>query len=262
MLAPPPDNNDERQRLEKRAAYFFRSSLRSRTEVSSFATALLEIGPVVVIGGFLRDLCLAGNEEFTSDVDFVVDPASMREFDRLASQLHARVNRFGGYVFELRHWKVDVWARERTWVAVHGYASITRLQDLVDATFFDWDAVLYDCTTRKVTTQPGYFDRLWRRVLDINLEPNPNPLGNAVRALRYAYRWDAALGERLVEHVAKQIRDCGWHGLVASEYRSFPAPVLKAFDGDAITAVLNESARRGKGPVHLALRPLQQELPL
>ena len=261
MWALLPNSTAERQRLEKRAAYFFTTSVRSRREVSAFAAALLKVGRVVVIGGLLRDLFLGGNQEFKSDVDFVIDPDSIAEFDRLANRLGARVNRFGGYCIELRRWKVDVWPRERTWAAVHGYASVSSLPDLVNATFFDWDAVLYDLASRRVITQRCYFERIHRRVIDINLEPNPNPLGNAVRALRYAYRWDAALGQKLVEHVAKQIQDHGWDKLVATENRSFSTPVLKSFDGDWLTALLRENARNGNGPIHLPLRPVQKELP-
>jgi hypothetical protein len=155
-----------------------------------------------------------------------------------------------------------VWPRERTWAAMHGYVSVSCLQGLVNVTFFDWDAALYDLAGRRVTTQQCYFERIWRRVIDVNLEPNPNPLGNAVRAPRYAYRWNAALGQKLVAHVAKQIRDHGWHGLVAYENRSFATPVLNAFDGDSLTVPLREGARHGNGPVHLSLRPVQEELPL
>jgi len=139
--------------------------------------------------------------------------------------------------------------------------TVSSLRDLVDATFFDWDAVLYDVATRKVIAQKGYFERIQRRVIDINLAPNPNPLGNAVRALRYAYRWDAALGKRLVAHVAKQIQDHGWDALVASEHRSFATSVLKAINGDAVTIALNDSLRRDTGPIRLQLQPVQQELP-
>jgi hypothetical protein len=182
-----------------------------------------------VIGGLLRDLSLVGNSGFKSDVDFVVDPVSMTEFDRLARQLGARLNRFGGFGITLQRWKVDVWPRERTWAAIHGYAEVNALQDLIHTTFFDCDAVLYDIAAHKITAKRGYFKRIQNRVIDINLQPNPNPLGNAVRALRYAYRWDAALGEKLVMHVAKQIHDQGWKALVASESRSFTtsAPIYE-----------------------------------
>jgi hypothetical protein len=214
-----------------------------------------------VIGGLLRDLSFVGNSGFKSDVDFVVDPVSMTEFDRLALQRGARLNRFGGFGITLHRWKVDVWPLERTLAAVHGYAKVKSLQDLVHTTFFDCDAVLYDVMAHKVTAKRGFFKRIQSRVIDINLEPNPNPLGNAVRALRYAYRWDAAFGEKLVMHVAKQIHDHGWKALVASECRSFTTPVLVSMNGDAVTSALEDSAERGTGPIRLDLRPIQEELP-
>jgi hypothetical protein len=248
--------------LKKRADYFFASRAYSRREVANFAELLLTLGPVVVIGGFLRDLCLSGNRHFRSDIDFVVDPASIFEFEHLTNRLSARVNKFGGYGITLSRWKVDVWPLERTWAAVAGHVSLSCLDDLLDVTFFDWDAILYSVADQKLISGRWYFDRVRRRVIDINLEPNPNPLGNAIRALRYAYRWEAALGERLASHVAKQIRDYGWTTLLASEQRSFSNPVLGAFDVDGILTALRDRHRTDDGVARLPLRPLQNEIPL
>jgi len=261
-MPAPPRPASERQRLKRRAAYFFATSVCARNEVAEFATALSKLGRTVVIGGFLRDLCLVGNRGFKSDVDFVVDPACTAELDRLARRLGARTNRFGGYEIRLARWKVDVWPLQRTWAAVEGHASVSRLDDLVKVTFFDWDAVLYAVDDQEVIASDCYFDRVRSRVIDINLEPNPNPLGNAVRALRYACRWDAAFGERLAGHVVKQIRDNGWERLVAAERRSFGTAVLGTLDRDRVTAALHDQTRKGSKGVRLRLRPKQQELAL
>jgi hypothetical protein len=50
--------------LKRRADYFFESKARFRYEVAEFAELLLTLGPVVVIGGFLRDLNISGNRKF------------------------------------------------------------------------------------------------------------------------------------------------------------------------------------------------------
>jgi hypothetical protein len=94
-----------RQRLKTRADYFFRSRSRSRAEVASFACQIAELGPLVVIGGMLRELYLAGNRNFVSDVDLVVNPVSMSEFDRVVNRFQAKMNRFGGYGLNLARWK-------------------------------------------------------------------------------------------------------------------------------------------------------------
>jgi hypothetical protein len=174
----------------------------------------------------------------------------------------AEINKFGGYGISLNRWKVDGWPLERTWAAVAGHVAISGLHDLVDVTFFDWDAILYSVANQKLVWGRSYFDRVRERVIDINLEPNPNPLGNAVRALRYAYRWDAALGKRLAAFVAKQIRDNGWGTIVAIERNSFPNPVLSGLDSDAIVSALRNRNPRGSGMVYLSLRPVQYEIEL
>lgn len=260
-MSAPQRRTDENKRLKQRADYFFSASARSRDEVARFAAELLEIGPTVAIGGFLRDLFLSGNRDFRSDVDFVVDPVSMAEFDRFADRLQARRNRFGGYSIDLSRWKVDVWPLERTWVAVHGHASVDRLADLVNATFFDWDAVLYDVRTHNLVASDSYFDRIRNRVLDINVAPNPNPLGNAVRAIRYAYRWDATFGPRLAEHVARQIADHGWGALLDSEKAGFSHKILPLLDGEAIFEAVRHCADGNDEAVRVSLRPVQHEFP-
>lgn len=257
-----PKSTSERRRLKKRADYFFSAPLCARHEVSGFAAELSKLGRAVVIGGLLRDLCLVGARGFNSDVDFVIDAAATADLDRMAKRLGARTNRFGGYEIMLAHWKVDVWPLERTWAAVEGHAAVASVKDLLGVTFFDWDAVLYAVDDQHVIADDRYFDRVRRRVLDINLEPNPNPLGNAVRALRYAERWRARFGRRLALHVAKQIRDHGWDSMVAGERRSFGTSILRSLDGDAVFAALEEQASAVDGCIRLPLGPEQQELPL
>ncbi|MCB4802803.1 hypothetical protein PUR23_14400 [Methylorubrum populi] len=261
MSAHPPRVNDSRL-LKGRADYFFTTKACARGEVAAFACMLLDHGPAVAIGGFLRDLLLAGNRAFKSDVDFVVDPRSMPAFERAVERLGAKVNKFGGYGIALDRWKVDVWPLERTWAAVNGHVPVATLHDLVDVTFFDWDAVLYSVDEQRLIAKSCYFDRVRRRVIDINLEPNPNPLGNAVRALRYAYKWEAAIGTRLAQHVARQIRDNGWGRMMASERGSFTNPMLADLDGAAIARMLQRCVETGSGPVSLPLAPVQQALPL
>jgi hypothetical protein len=246
--------------LKKRADYFFASQACHRPEVALFSNLLLSLGPTVVIGGFLRDICISGN--FNSDVDFVVAPASISEFERLVGHFGGRANRFGGFGITLNRWKVDVWPLERTWAAVSGHVAVSCLDDLMKVTFFDWDAILYSVGDQKLISGHAYFDRIRTRVIDVNLEPNPNPVGNAVRALRYAYRWGAQFGERLASHVVKQIKDHGWSTLVDGERRSFQRPILGGFDSEAIVSVLQDFSRRGGKAARLPLRLVQDEIEL
>ena len=250
------------QRLKTRTDYFFRSRSRSRAEVASFASRMAELGPVVVIGGMLRELYLGGNRNFVSDVDLVVNPTSMSEFDRVATQFQAKINRFGGYGLKLARWKIDVWPLERTWAAVHGYVDVRDVTDLLKVTFFDWDAITYQYHQKSINCGEHYFEKVDRRVLDINLEPNPNPLGNAVRALRYAWRWNAKLGPRLAHHVYVQLCERGWDGLVDAERSSFISQILRHVDGSRIFSSLRSLEREGwPRPVRLPLSAEQIKFP-
>jgi hypothetical protein len=261
MLVPRQADR-EGKLLKQRADYFFASNTRFQREVVDFLVLLLQLGPVVAIGGFLRDLYLSGSRNFKSDIDFVVDPSSTLEFERLMSLRGGRLNKFGGYGISLNRWKVDVWSLDRTWAARAGHVAVAQLDDLVDVTFFDWDAILYSVGRRRLIPGHSYFEKVRGRVIDINLEPNPNPLGNAVRAVRYAYRWDAAFGERLAQHVAAQIRNRGWTTLVDSERESFPNPILGRLNGEAIAATLRDHSSRAGGVVRLPLWPQQAEIDL
>ena len=193
----------------------------------------------------LRDLYLAGNRQFRSDIDLVVDPSSLVEFDRLLDRYDVKSNRFGGYGLRLGRWRIDVWPLERTWAAVHGYVEVRELRDLLKITFFDWDAVLYEISQKTVVCEEEWFAKINNRVLDINLKPNPNPIGNSVRALRYAWRWNAKLGPRLAEHVHNQLAEAGWEAMLEAEQRSFHTRILQYLNQNDIERALSEMERNG-----------------
>jgi hypothetical protein len=210
------------EQLKRRVCYFlFESQRRGRREVADFAKQIYSLRDVAIIGGMLRELAVAGNAAFTSDVDFVAKPIAVREFDRLMRRKGASINRFGGYRLELTSWKVDVWPLERTWASRAGYHDVHDFPDLLGATFFDWDAVLFDYGQRKVLAEPDYFSRLASKIIDVNLRPNPNPAGNAVRALRYAYLNELSFGRQLAEHVLECLSAHTWEDLIAREQKSF-----------------------------------------
>lgn len=207
--------------LEDRIRYFFSSRYRGREDVRNTLKELRRHGRIVLVGGMLRDLALFGNAGFKSDLDFVIAPYDLAAFEKHMKSIGARTNRFGGYALPLRKWQVDVWPLERTWAHVEGHAKVRTIGDLRNATFFKCDAIVYDLDNRNLRTQAGYFRDLDQKVLEINLRPNPNPKGNAVRAIRYAltkgFRW----GPQLSEFLAEVIDDEGWGALVEAENCSF-----------------------------------------
>lgn len=179
------------------------------------------LGPLVLIGGMLRDLALFGNADFRSDLDFVINPVDPELFDNKLMGMGASVNRFGGYALKAGKWLIDVWPLQRTWARIAGHADVNGFEDLKRVTFFSCDSIIYDIYTNKISAPSDYFINLDRKILDINLRPNPNPHGNAVRAFRYAmlkgFRW----GPKLTEFVAEMIDEIGWDDLGQQEHRSY-----------------------------------------
>lgn len=247
----------EKSRLKRAADYFFSTEAKDRGEVARFAEWLTCFGETVVVGGMLRDLCLSGNGSFSSDVDFTCCPEDLRAFDRALIERGARRNRFGGFSLVLSAWKVDVWPLQRTWADVEGHVTVRRLEDVLLATFFTWDAILYDCESKRLIHSDRYFDDLKRRLLDINLRPNPNPSGNAIRALRYSYRLKAHLSPRLSAFVLAAMDNLSWGELVSRECASFSSSVLRSLDPSVVVETLRDSVERDRPAPPLSGRQLE-----
>ncbi|MDE0175068.1 MAG: hypothetical protein OYH76_09720 [Defluviicoccus sp.] len=191
---------------------------------------LQDLGPIVLIGGIIRDVAMYGNGEFNSDVDIVVKPFDISKFEEFMRSRNAVQNRFGGYSLEGYHWKVDVWALQQTWAHRAGHVQVLEFSDLLGATFFNCDAVIYDIAAKELIARNEYFEKLKKRILDVNLLPNANPLGNAVRALRYVILKDFCWGPGLSKFVLEQIESAGWQGLLEREQRSFGTTYISDFN--------------------------------
>lgn len=149
---------------------------------------------VAIMGGLVRDFAREGRTGFRSDVDLVIDD-SKEKVEFLAKKLGATPNRFGGYGYKSGPWKIDFWALETTWA--RKYVPMQRLEDILLGTFFDWDAVAYDLWERKLICHDDYLERIKAKTLEINLQPNPSPMGNLVRAIRRLILWQVVPGEKL-----------------------------------------------------------------
>lgn len=216
-------------RLKKKLHYFFNSHHRGREGMRQALNKLREHGRLALVGGMLRDIALFGNLEFKSDLDFVIDPVDLQSFEKHMIAFGARSNRFGGYSLPVNwgdSWKIDIWPLERTWAHVEGHAVVKNFADLVNATFFNCDAIIYDIGVGKLGAgklvfASEYFQHLDRRILEINLQPNPNPMGNAVRAFRYALVKGFCWGPKLSRFLEDRISPDGWDAMIESEKRSF-----------------------------------------
>lgn len=174
---------------------------------------------VAVIGGLVRDFAREGRTGFRSDVDLVIHD-SKEEVALLAEKLRATPNRFGGYGYKSGPWKIDFWALETTWAKKH--VPMQTLEDVLLGTFFDWDAVAYDLWERKLICHDDYLERLRTRTLEINLRPNPSPMGNLVRAIRRLVLWQLVPGERLMCFINEYLDEEALRYLQKKEEELFP----------------------------------------
>jgi hypothetical protein len=169
--------------------------------VSPVLRQLRAHGPVALFGGAVRDLAVNRPSAFRSDLDLVING----EPDAVGAtlvHLGGHRNRFGGYRLRLGHWTVDAWPLGATWAIRSGIVECRTFADLARTTFFNWDGVAYDVSNDILYADDSYLSSLRTRLLELNLEPNPNPLGNIIRALRLAASGRATLGPRLSAYVA------------------------------------------------------------
>ena len=173
-------------------------------------------GDVAIIGGLIRDLARRGPSGFKSDIDLVID-SSPRSVERIARQLGATKNRFGGFGLRTPLWKIDFWALRNTWAHRHGYAKITSLGDLTNSTFFNIDAVIYIINSRELIAKECYVGELLSRKLEINLLPNPSVEGNALRAVRRLLAWNMRPGVILSNFLKDEVSDRVFRYIVDTE---------------------------------------------
>ena len=99
-------------------------------------------------------------------------------------------NWFGGYRVDGDRHRFDVWALSSTWAVKAGHVGASQLHDLVHTTFLDCDAGLYLRRGHRIHHGAQFMNWLQERIVDVNLEANPNPAGAVERAIRIVADWD------------------------------------------------------------------------
>ncbi len=233
--------------LKRKVNYFLSSSKFGRQEVKALLDQLQEIGEVVIFGGMLRDLSLLGNEGFDSDIDLVIDTDKEDELDAFLHPYSPVRNKFGGYRLELSRWEVDIWPLKSTWAFKKGYVEDGSFADLCKTTFFDWDGIVYKVGDGTILAIEGYLDHINEGLLDINLEKNPNPMGNIVKAFRYREKYNAGFSSRLAKYIYENLEDFDPDLISLYENKSHGRPVLSK---DVISQTLKElSLHQEKHPL-------------
>ena len=213
---------------------------------------------VSIFGGMIRDIARGGKRGFRSDVDLVID-APAEQVKELAEKLAAKPNLFGGFGYTSARWEIDFWALETTWAHRHGHIRASSIDDLVEGTFFDWDAVHYDIKRRKLHTQCGYLERIRSRTLGVNLANTPSAVGNAVRGVRRVLLWDLKASRNLLDFVDQVVFDEGLEAIAHYEKRKYQNSVCEIY---AERGRLLEALSAGNSKARTLLgSPRQLDLP-
>lgn len=197
------------------------------TFVERFLEPAVSCSTVGLIGGAVRDLAFQSIREFNSDVDFVLCVDDRHAFDRMISKLNLKRNAFGGYRTEVGGLRVDFWEASGSWAHLNGHYKVSSLEDIRHTTFFNLDALIFDVGGRKLIADEKVLQGLLDKFLDINLRPNPNEDGAAVRALRRLWKHQLNASQTLIEFLSDRIESSGWEALIDRDRKAFPqAPVL------------------------------------
>jgi len=205
----------------------------------------IPIGKVFIVGGLVRDLARGGIRNFKSDIDLIID-APIDIIDGLGQALGGKKNRFGGFSIYQRNFKIDFWAFENTWAHRRGHIRAFNERDLLNSTFFDIDAVLYDVGEREIHSREDYIDLLYSKTLDINLRANPSIEGNALRAVRRLLGWGLRPKSQLSLFLTENINDHVMNYIILNEKRLYNNSYAESYDSaeELLEALIYPSCRK------------------
>ncbi|MEO1027261.1 MAG: hypothetical protein AAFX07_17110, partial [Pseudomonadota bacterium] len=143
-------------------------------------------------------------------------------FSEILDQHKAIQNRFGGHRVRFGRWNFDVWEVSRTWAFSKGVVEARSPLSLLETTFFNWDAILYDWQSGSLHHGQNYFSDLSHKYLELVLKDNPNSVGALVRTLRTLCLSDEILtGPKLSTFVIDQLESISNEEILFYEARSF-----------------------------------------
>lgn len=208
-----------RRALRQRINHYFRRAENYDLGITQVIKATQSIGATAVFGGMLRDLLLYGEEGFKSDIDLVV-AVDGKMLTATLAKFSPTQTAFGGLRVEYKHSKIDIWSLQDTWAFRNGLVQGQDFNDLVKTTFFNWDAIVYVLGEGKLLLGRNYLESIEKRVLDINLEPNPNPVGMLKRTFSRVAKDHATLAPRLAEYAARVLRENNEDNFVQESIKS------------------------------------------
>lgn len=213
----------DQKAAKKRIRRFFDEPMAERRAVGCFIDEVSVCADIFVFGGALRDISLHGALSFVGDVDTVVQVHDGEALMEVLGRYEAVQNKFGGHRVRFGRWNFDVWEVSRTWAFAEGVVEAHGPLSLLETTFFNWDAILYDWRSGSLHHGQDYFSDLSQRYLELVLEENPNAVGALVRTLRTICMSDEIrTGPRLSAFVVGGLEDISNEEILSYEANSFP----------------------------------------
>lgn len=221
------EKDKSQTRLKRKANYLLtKGKFVTRDETAlSIISELRDIGRLALIGGAIRDANYKTSHSFKSDLDFVIETKNISKLEKFIERHKAKPNKFGGYRIQSKDIDIDFWDVYSSWAHKAGYRRVGCLEDVVNTTFFNLDAIIYLVDENKIEAKDGTLQDLENKFLDINLEPNPNPLGAATRALRRMAQYKLSASDRLIYFISKQIDEFGWVKILENEIKAYPKSI-------------------------------------
>ncbi|WP_295531289.1 hypothetical protein [uncultured Pseudacidovorax sp.] len=171
----------------------------------TLSTIQTKLPGTAVFGGMLRDFALGKIRSFDSDIDLVShEPA--QEILAAIEIFQPTVNRFGGFRFVTGAHRFDIWSLLDTWAFSEHLIECRCFEDILQTTFFNLDAALYNLSSRKLFLGRGYEDAALNRILDINLEANPNPDKMVRRAISMLLNENVGFSPKLCNFIIKHAK--------------------------------------------------------
>jgi predicted nucleotidyltransferase len=211
------------QILRKRLFRFLQSKESAMLHLNQTLRQIHHTADAYIFGGMIRDIGLFGINQFKSDIDIVFD-SSKDELIKTLEKLNlaAKQNKFGGFRISDNNIIIDIWALSDTWAFKSGLVTLTGVESLLSTTLMNWDAILYNLSSRKIICSADYFENLASGHIDIVLGQNPNELGSIVRVLRAIYGKNAnSIGEKAVTLLENGFNKFNFQDIIEYEKQSY-----------------------------------------
>ncbi|WP_130732904.1 hypothetical protein [Komagataeibacter xylinus] len=193
-MKPPPNLAALKKRVDR---YLWESRDPKAVAFKNFYREhLRQFSRTAIIGGLVRDFAINGRYGFKSDIDIVIDDDNYA-VSKFAQEIGASGNKYGGFSVRNNCVKIDFWSLSSTWTAKNANIPVNSIEDVINATFFDWDSIVYLIEEKKIICTENYIKKITEKEIDIVVEKTPSKNGNLRRAINRILKWNLTPGPSL-----------------------------------------------------------------